>query len=419
MHIYEKPKLLVWSMFFICSIFYGYEFLLRVTPSIMVSDLMTTYNITATQVGVISAYYYFTYTPLQLVAGTLIDHYGAKFLLTICVLACVIGTYFFGMTDSIILAKFGRASIGFGSAFAFVGVLRICSDWLPSNLFATLTGINTTIGMLGAISGEVFLEQLKHSVGLYNIFLGCIIFGIALLVAVWFVVESKQLIVVKQDKRAEFKSLLNHMLFLIKKPIFWHVALIGLCLFLPTTIFASLWSVKFISDVYHVQHAANYSSMIFLGWAIGSPIVGLLKKNALIADKAMLIIGNALAFTVAYLIIYQPELCSNYLYWFMLAFGLFSSVEILVFDLNHILSGPALCGTAVALTNMIVMFGGFVQPLVGQILDFYHTGSNNYHYSLAEYQIALMIIPIAFFLGIILSIMLKPDKIVPPDSIPD
>lgn len=413
----KKSQLLIWSMLLTCAIFYGYEFLLRVSPSIMVSELMLKHNISASEVGLLSAFYYFAYTPLQLVAGTLIDHYGAKLLLTICVLTCVIGTYLFGMTDSLMLAKLGRASIGFGSAFAFVGVLRICSDWFPSRMFAVLTGITTTLGMLGAISGEALLESAKVDFGLNNIFIACIVFGVMLTILVWLLVDSKKMFNIHKNKLTEFKSLINHMVFLLKKPIFWHIALIGLCLFMPTTIFASLWAVKFLGDVFNVKHAANFSSLIFLGWAVGSPIVGIIKSKQILSDKKQLVFGSLMAFIAVFVLLYLPGIAKDNLTIIMFAFGFFSSVEILAFDLNHIISGPALCGTAVALTNMVVMLGGFVQPFVGYLLD---AGSNKIGiYSLQDYQLALCIIPISFLISFLLSLLLKTDRIMPTSEIPD
>ena len=414
----HKSQVIIWLMFITCSIFYGYEFLLRVSPSIMVSELMKTHDISAAEVGVLSAYYYFTYTPLQLFAGTFVDHYGTKFILGICVLLCIIGTYLFTNSDNLLFAKIGRASIGFGSAFAFVGVLRVCSDWFPGNMFATLAGITTTLGMLGAISGEALLDKAKDSYGLESTFMACCIFGIILLISILTIVESKTKFKVKSNIRSELRSFACHMLFLLKNPVFWQIAIIGLCLFMPTTIFASLWSVKFIHDVYHVAHAANYSSLIFLGWAVGAPTFGLLTKYTNIKQKYILAFGCLMALLNVLILLFFPNNAISILPSIMFAYGFFSSVEILVFDLNHIISGPALCGTAVALTNMVVMLGGFMQPVVGLILD-----NNNQNflsdYSLLQYQHALAIIPCAFLLGFILSMLLKSDKIKPPKNLPD
>lgn len=406
-----------WSMFFIAACFYGYEYLLRVAPSVMVPYLMDLFKINAQNVGILSAFYYYTYTPLQLFAGTMIDHYGARLILTISVVTCVIGTYFFGMTESLLLAKLGRALIGFGSAFAFVGAMKVCSDWLPENLFATLAGITTTIGMVGAISGEVMLSDLKNSVGVPNTFLFCIIFGIVLSILTWFFIRTKTFITAKSGS-AEIKYLFQHMLFMVKKPIFWNISIIGLCLFMPTTIFGSLWAVKFLDDVYKIDNAAHCGSMIFVGWAVGGPLVGIIKKNIFSQDKYILAFGAIMAFLTSVLIIYFPKLSHEHIYLLMFSFGFFSSVEILVFDLNHILSGPALCGTAVALTNMVIMLGGFAQPVVGYILDKHHAGNLGGH-TFCDYKVALAIIPLSFIIGFILSIFFPEKQVVPCDGIPE
>lgn len=407
-----------WSMFVIGAFFYGFEFLLRVSPSVMVPYLMETYNINAKQVGILSAYYYYTYTPLQLIAGTMVDHYGTRILLVISLISCIIGIYFFGMTESLAIAKFGRALIGLGSAFAFVCTLRICSDWLPENMFATLAGITTTLGMVGAITGEILLEDLKELIGVKQTFLVYMIVGITLTILTWLIVRNKNLFSTKKNKVDEIKAIFKHMLFLMKKPIFWNISLIGLFLFMPTTIFASLWSVKFLGDVYYLKAPANYSSMIFIGWAIGGPLVGLIRKNFAKSTKKLLIAGSLLAAMSAIALIYYPDFSNDKLKLLLFSFGFFSSAEILVFDLNHIIAGPALCGTSVALTNMVIMIGGFFQPVVGMILDNgYKIGPEQY--SPEQYKIALAILPISFIIGCIMSIIFDEKKVKPPMEIPE
>lgn len=407
-----------WGMFFIAAIFYGFEYLLRVSPSVMVPYLMESYSINAKQVGVLSAYYYYTYTPLQVIAGTMVDHYGSRILLTISIIACVIGIYLFGLTESLFLAKAGRALIGFGSAFAFVCTLRICSDWLPGRMFSTLAGITTTIGMIGAISGEVFLESLKDTIGVPYTFMVYILFGLILTAATWLIIRDKNNFEIKSSGISELRSLCEHVLFLMKKPLFWHISLIGLFLFMPTTIFASLWAVKFLSDIYHIKAAAHLSSMIFVGWAVGGPLVGLIKHYRVLSSKTILILGTTLAAIVSYLLVYQISISSAHLALLLFLFGLFSSAEILIFDINHIISGPALCGTAVALTNMVVMLGGFAQPLVGILLDQSHNLTET-TYSYAEYKIALSILPISFFIGLILTLFFNEKSVKAPENVPE
>ena len=61
-----------WFAWFVCAlgaVFYFYEYLLRVSPSVMTHHLMHSYNISASGLGHLSACYYYVYAPMQLPVG--------------------------------------------------------------------------------------------------------------------------------------------------------------------------------------------------------------------------------------------------------------------------------------------------------------------------------------------------------------
>jgi len=96
--------------------------------------------------------------------------------------------------------------------------------------------------------------------------------------------------------------------------------------------------------------------------------------------------------------------------------GLLYSVKAIVFAVGRELSPNEAAGTAIAVTNMIVMLGAmFLQPLVGRLLDFslsLHHGVVDIQripidkmeqlYTAADYQFALSIIPIGIVIAAIL-----------------
>ena len=50
--------------------------------------------------------------------------------------------------------------VGFGSAFAFVGVLKLATIWLPPDRFALVSGLAMALGQVGAILGNLALTSL-------------------------------------------------------------------------------------------------------------------------------------------------------------------------------------------------------------------------------------------------------------------
>ena len=116
----KKLSLMAWVICLIGAIFYCYEYLLRIEPSVMVTDLMKQFSVVATGFGFITAAYYYAYTPMQLFVGVLIDRYGTRLMIGIGIITCAAGSFLFSVSSSVYVAAFSRLLIGFGSAFAFV-----------------------------------------------------------------------------------------------------------------------------------------------------------------------------------------------------------------------------------------------------------------------------------------------------------
>src|SRR6185437_7103252 len=78
----KSSTIMPWVICGLGALYYCYEYLLRISPSVMTQELMRMYDLTATEVGLFSAYYYHAYVPLQIVLGLLMDRYGPRRLLT-------------------------------------------------------------------------------------------------------------------------------------------------------------------------------------------------------------------------------------------------------------------------------------------------------------------------------------------------
>ncbi len=114
------------------ALFYCYEFLLRILPGTLQSELSIAFgHISATTFGQLAALYYFAYSPMQLPVGMLIDRFGPRRLLSFACLCCMLGSYLFMTFSSLWIAGIGRLLVGFGSSFAFVGSLTLMMHWLP------------------------------------------------------------------------------------------------------------------------------------------------------------------------------------------------------------------------------------------------------------------------------------------------
>jgi len=373
----------VWLPWLICglgALFYAYEYFLRVTPSVMTEELKQFYHIHAAALGSLSAYYYYIYTPMQLVAGLLMDRYGPRRLLTVATLSCVVGSVLFASTHILLLAEIGRFLIGFGSAFAFVGVLKLATIWLPRRHFALFAGLATALGMLGAIAGDVVLTELVKFAGWQDtayISAGC---GIVLALLIGLFVRDHKSFDRKSTlpaARVSLSEAIDGLKKIVKNRQMWIAGIIGGFLFLPASAFAELWGIPYLEHVHHFTNegAATAVAMVFAGWAVGGPLFGWASDH-IRQRRLPLMISGILSACFMLLILYIPTLSHLDLFILLFLFGASASGEVIIFAVGRELGPRHLPASSLAFTNMTIMLSGAIaQPLIGYLLDFMWNGT--------------------------------------------
>ena len=72
-----------WFIWSLAAMSFGYAFFHRVTPSVMVSDLMTEFAIGGAMLGTLSALYFYPYVLLQVPLGAMLETFGTRLLLSV------------------------------------------------------------------------------------------------------------------------------------------------------------------------------------------------------------------------------------------------------------------------------------------------------------------------------------------------
>jgi sugar phosphate permease len=407
-----KATHLGWIICFLAAVFYCYEYLLRIAPSFMVLELMLAFKASATEFGILSAFFYFVYTPMQLVVGLLSDLYGPRRILTVAIITCTIGSYLFSIADILFVAAIGRGLIGFGSAFAFVSILKLASSWLPQRFFALFVGLATMLGMIGAIVQVTLFSSLVHSIGWKETINVGTIAGVILIPLMWLIIRDKPITEHQTKIKPQYRETFTGFLNILKKPQMWLNGFIACVMYLSLSLFAELWGIPFLSNVYKLSahDAALACTMVYLGWLVGSPLIGYISDITCLR-RIPILLGCLLSAILISLVIYLPPMKIELLYLILFLFGFFSSFEILCFAVSSENAPQHLVATASAFTNFLTMLGGFAsQPLVGMILDATWSGQTLgviKVYSAENYQLSFAILPIALLLGFILSFWLK------------
>jgi MFS family permease len=395
-----------WMVWGLGCLFYFYECLLQVSPSVMSNELMRDFSVTSQTLGILSGVYFYSYAAMQLPGGVLMDYFGPQRLLTIATVVCAVSTIAFGMTNNFFMACVARLMIGFGSAFAAVGTMKLAANWFPAQRFALLTGLMVTLGMLGAIGGEAPLALLIERFGWRNSML--IMGTIGLILALLLIVLAKD-----TPKNHEVhqsiaeEPLIPSLLALIKNKQLWLVACYGGLMYMATPVFCGLWGVPFLMNkmLLSKTSAANYISLVFIGWAIASPLWGIL-SNRIGLRKPPMYIGCVGAFFCSVFFIFAPITQGIYMQISLFAFGIFSAGFLPAFTVAKELCNKKYVATGLSFMNMMNMIGiALAQPLIGFILDKMWTGELNGNvriYPIHAYHTGLAILPLGMLIALII-----------------
>lgn len=411
-----RRYILPWLMFGMGAMYYCLAYFLRVSPSVMKKDLLHHFKITATEFGSLSSAYYNAYTPMQLFVGVIVDRLGARKVLVSACLICMLGLYIFIHADSLHFAKTGRFLIGFGSAFAYITVLKLVALWLPPNRFATAAGLTSAFGMSAGIFSQIYLATFVEKVGYKSALSTGLIAGIILAVVLFLVVRDRP-----REQRLELKTLGNQLT--LKQTLFglgsvltkretWLIGAVGLLLYLPASAFLDLWGIPYLETAYRInsEKAAMMISLVYFGWIIAGPLIGAFSDRIRLRCMPLLVtsifstIFSAMAF-------YIPNLPMPILYTLLFLFGVTCGSHPLVFSLSRENNPEQISGTATATTNFFIMLGGVLfQPFMGKILDWHWGGSmldGVRVYTLSDYKFALAVVPIGLFISCIVTLFIK------------
>ena len=400
---------LIWSL---AAAFFFAEYFARVDPSVIVPQLMSSFQVGAFALGSLSGYFYYPYIAMQLPVGTLVDRYGPHRLLTLAALLCGGACLMFSMAHSLWVAEISRALMGFTAAFAFVGTLKLATIWFEPRQLGLLAGLTQGIGMLGAAVGEGFFSFVVAEIGWRNTLA---------VIALILVILSALIGLIVRDKRPTLLSRMvpdtsqiriwDGLMIVFRNRHSWRIAVYAGLVYAPTGAFAELWGPSFLHRVYDMkeQWAAVAISVIFLGLAVGGPVLGWFSDR--IGLRRPILIGSGLVGLILIsIILYIPHLPGVLLLTVLFFYGVSNMGVALSYAVAGEINPKPVAGISIAFTNMTsVLIAALLQPFIGWLLEFHWRGvymDGRPYYSAVNYQSAMAILPLALLLatGVALSI---------------
>jgi len=406
----SKIPLISWVVWWTAGLFYLYEYILRVSASVMTNHLMQDFGVTASALGVLVSFYYYAYVPLQIPCGVIVDRLGARRVITISSVFCTVGCFFFATSGNLAYAEFGRFLMGAGSACAYLSTAKLAAEWFPPQKFALLTSITMGMGTLGGTFGGKPFAVIVNQFGWRQAMIFAGIAGVCVTLTAWLIVRDRPETKASSqpaDTSNEKQSLLHGLKIIAGNPQSWLIGLYGCFMYLPLSAFAELWGVPYLMQLHGIDNelASTASVMVFIGMAIGCPL------SAWVSDKLqsrLKVMGYSALLTAILFcfIVYCPIIPLNMVFPLLFITGVIAGGQILYFAAAKEINPPNISATTIGFTNTLVMVSGIIfQPLLGYLLDYAWDGKmvNNLPvYTTTAYQLALSPVPICLFVSWIL-----------------
>ena len=419
-HIGSARAWLVWSL---AALAFGYAFFQRVTPSVMVEDLMAEFAIGAAVLGTLSSLYFYPYVALQIPLGVLIDRWGARILMTTALSVAGIGSVILATANTIEFAYLGRFIIGIGSAVGFLGSLAIASKWFPPHRFAMLAGLVMFFGMMSAVFAQGPLAALVGTYGWRVVMLGLGASGIALAIFIALFVRNNPPSSAEANTapKQSWASIGAGLKQATTDFTVWKIAFVAAAMSGPMLTLGALWGTPYMEAAYGLDRttAASSVSILFLAWAFGAPFSGWL-SDRIRKRKMLLVVGSGILTIAMGILVFVPALPLVATIILLAIIGMSGSAMATCFALVRECSPPQISASVTGIVNsMTVASGAVLQPVVGFILDQLWSGTienGARTYQGHEYQTAFLAIFATCLIGFFVCVSLRETPVWTPET---
>lgn len=361
-------------------------------------------QLSALLAGTLSSAFYYIYAALQIPVGVLYDRKNTRFITVSALFILSFGCFLFSQSYLLSWLFVARILMGFGSAFAFVGLSHLLRMYFPLRQFGFMIGFSETLALIVSVVGVIGFGMLVQKMG-WRPFVFCTsLFGLVLaLLSMRFIPSIKP-----SYGTYEKSTLLRDLRDIVLRPKLWITGIFAGLSFSVITVFASMWAVPFFQVKLNLtlQETSVLIAFLYIGAAVGCPLFGFLMERFQKRCLLMMTACVCSAFILLILILF-PISRFGVACFLMGILGLFSGIYMLAYSIANELSPPHARSTCTGFINTLaILVAPLFQPFIGYVLDV----SASYHahtaYELQDYQNALTMMPVFLLIAGLLSFFL-------------
>ncbi len=405
-----------WLIWGLAAFFFFAHYVVRVTPGHISEELQLAFEISKSDLGILGMSFYIPYVLMQMPIGYLVDRFGSRALLTVAVFICSLSSFIFANSEIVSTAMLSRVLLGFCSATAFIGALKLITVWFDARKLALLVGITQALGMVGAAVGGHLVPILNDEIGWEDSFrlYGVVFFCLSILIFAVVRNNPQSIQPGLQSTKSTPKVSFEQIKLVLKSKFTWLNALYAGFIYAPTDCLGEFWGKEFLKNIHHLDtyQASHSVSYLFFGWAIGGPIAGWLADHV---GRRPVMIGSAILGSVLLpIVFYVPNIPVTMISIIMFVYGLTNTGLIASYTVAGELHDKSLGGFSMAIANMFsVLVGAGLMWVLGWLLDWNATRHMSFNadgtlmHSAQDYQNATLVITACLFLAFICSFFTK------------
>ncbi len=362
-----------WVVLGLCSLANFLVYFHRVTPAVMVNELMAEFGGTAALIGILSSTYFYAYTAMQIPVGYMTDRLPLRLLIGLGTVLAGISSILFGVAGNMGTALLARTVTGLGVSAVLIPSYKILSVAFGEK-FMMANGILMAAGAAGTLGASSPLAMLIDAYGWRSTFY--------MIAGASFLVGALCLALIKgpwdgrneASRRADRGEVgkdddaLGHLR---------HALLPGTVTFFkygPFVAYQGLWGVPFLMASYSMTKVAA-SRVIFLlslSTIAGGLLLGPLISMAKLGQGSLLKASSALFLICWVPMVLAPSASAlGGIYVSMAVMGA-ADIIVLISINNYIrrTTTEQVRGTVLGMTNMMTLLGGAVyQPVMGLFVN--------------------------------------------------
>lgn len=401
-------QVLPWFVCFSASLLFFYEFIQGNMFASIADEVMRGFHVQADKMAYLSSGFYLSNVLFLFVAGLVLDKFSTRKIILIAMSFCVLSTFTLARTHSYYIALICRFIMGAGSAFCFLGPVRLASRWFPPRRMAMVTGAIVTMAMTGGMLAQYPLTKLVALTGWRDALMQVGWLGCVLLVIMYFgIIDKSRELVHHSHKVGMFTTLKRAFLSSQTLRSALYTSLMNMAIAVFGAMMGTLYLVQRLGI--SREEASFTNSMLFLGAILGGPCIGWLSDRLGLRVLPMKMAVVASLLTILSVLYLPVSLSVMNVLFFLL--GFFTAAQVISYALVAESTPPLMTATALSVISLLTQ-GGYIvyQNVFSRLLVSHgdvHILNDVPVYSLGDYQYAALILPAGLVIALLVLFGLK------------